>query len=116
MATSLRGFAPPRADDAVLSEIVQRIVALYRPERVYLFGSTARGDAGPDSDYDLLVIVPDDTPAELRRAGPAYLALWDLGVGADVVIYTKTAFERRVGAKSSLPATVMREGKLVYGA
>ena len=104
------------ADDAILREIVGKVVAVYRPERVYLFGSTARGDAGPDSDYDLLVIVPDDTPPELRRAGPAYLALWDLGVGADVVIYTKTAFDRRVDVKASLPATVMREGKLVYGA
>lgn len=45
--------------DPVLSEIVRRLVAAYEPERIYLFGSKARGDEGPDSDYDLLVVVPD---------------------------------------------------------
>jgi predicted nucleotidyltransferase len=48
------------ARDPTLAEIVRRLVAAYQPERIYLFGSVARGEAGPDSDYDLLVIVPDD--------------------------------------------------------
>jgi predicted nucleotidyltransferase len=41
--------------DAVLAEIVRRLIAEFQPERIYLFGSRARGDAGPDSDYDLLM-------------------------------------------------------------
>lgn len=48
--------------DPVLAEIVRRLVEAYQPERIYLFGSVARGDAGPNSDYDLLVVVPDDAP------------------------------------------------------
>jgi predicted nucleotidyltransferase len=43
--------------DAVLAEIVRRLVAGFQPERIYLFGSHARGDAGPDSDYDLLMVL-----------------------------------------------------------
>jgi predicted nucleotidyltransferase len=45
----------PTADmqDAFINEVVRRLVDLYQPERVYLFGSAARGDSGPDSDLDL---------------------------------------------------------------
>jgi len=50
-----------------VAEIVRRLVELYRPERIYLFGSSARGTAGPDSDYDFMVVVPDDTPREVRE-------------------------------------------------
>src|ERR1039458_1815733 len=44
----------PSHRDPLLGEIVRRLTDVYRPERIYLFGSTARGDAGPDSDYDLM--------------------------------------------------------------
>ena len=43
-----------------IEEITRRLVEFYRPVRIYLFGSEARGDAGPDSDLDFLVVVPDD--------------------------------------------------------
>ena len=50
-----------------LEEIVRRLVAAYRPERVFLFGSRARGEAGPDSDYGLLFGRPDNSSGD--RAG-----------------------------------------------
>jgi hypothetical protein len=58
-------------EDPALDEIVRRLVASYQPLEVYLFGSKARGDSGPDSDYDLLVVVPNDAPpgAEAKPAG-----------------------------------------------
>ena len=40
-------------EDVRLAEIVRRLAEAYQPERIYLFGSKARGDEGPDSDYDL---------------------------------------------------------------
>ena len=54
--------------DARLAEAVRRLIEAYAPEKVYLFGSAARGDAGPDSDYDLLLVVPDDAPPERTRS------------------------------------------------
>lgn len=51
-----------------LGEMVRRLVEAYEPDRVYLFGSRARGDSGPDSDYDVLVVVPDDAPPERGRS------------------------------------------------
>ena len=50
--TQIETFRPPSADDPVLPEVVRRLVEAYHPLRIYLFGSAARGDAGPDSDYD----------------------------------------------------------------
>ncbi len=102
--------------DAKLAEIVDRLVAAYHPERLYLFGSQARGDAGPDSDYDLLMVVPDDASEARRRSGLAYDVLWGTGTATDVIIWEKSRFDRRAQVVCSLPATVLREGKLIYGA
>jgi predicted nucleotidyltransferase len=55
------------AVDRQLNELVRRLVEAYKPQQIYLFGSKARGDEGPDSDYDLVLIVPDDAPAEHRK-------------------------------------------------
>ena len=46
-------------DQKTLDEIIRRIVEVARPEKIVLFGSAATGRMGPDSDLDLLVIMPD---------------------------------------------------------
>lgn len=102
--------------DPRLAEVVRRLVAAYRPEQVYLFGSVARGEAGPDSDYDLLVVVPDEAPPELRRSRLAYEALCGTGTAADVLVCTRSYFEARRHLRASLPGTVLREGRLLHAA
>jgi len=108
-------FNPPAAGDSVLAEAVRRLVEAYHPERIYLFGSVARGDSGPDSDYDLLVVVPDNASPKRRRSRLAYEALLGTGAAADVLVCTSSYFERRRLLKASLPGTVLREGRLVHG-
>jgi predicted nucleotidyltransferase len=103
-------------EDPALDEIVRRLVASYQPLEVYLFGSKARGDFGPDSDYDLLVVVPDDAPPERKRSRLAYEALRGTGLAADVLVCTRSYFEPRRSLKASLPGTVLREGRLLHGA
>jgi len=103
-------------DDLVLAEIVRRLVATYEPERIYLFGSKARGDAGPDSDYDLMVVVPDDAPPVRRRSRLAYEALRGTGRAADVLVCTRSSFDSRLHVRASLPATIVSEGRLLHAA
>ncbi len=103
-----------RADDALLDEIVRRLVQTYAPECVYLFGSEARGDAGPDSDYDILVIVPDDADPSRCRARAGYEALWGLERSGDIVVCTRARFESRISAPWSIPQAVAREGVALY--
>lgn len=102
--------------DPVLAEIVRRLVTAYQPERIYLFGSKARGDAGPDSDYDRLLVAPDGAPAERRDSTLAYEVLWGVKTAADVIVWEKSRFERRSRVVCSLPATVLREGRVLYAA
>ena len=101
-------------DDPTLSEIVRRLVAAFEPEEIYLFGSKARGEAGPDRDYDLLVVVPDHAPPERRRSRLAYQVLRGTRAAADVLVWSRSAFSSRLHLAASLPAVVRREGKLLY--
>ena len=110
------GLSLSSLDDGDLAEIVRRLVEAYEPERVYLFGSKARGDAGADSDYDLMLVVPDDAPPERTRSRLAYERLWGSPTAADVLVWKKSRFDGRLHLKASLPSTVVREGKLIYAA
>jgi uncharacterized protein len=100
----------------ILREVVQRLVCAYAPERIYLFGSTGRGDTQPDSDLDLMIVVPDNASAVRRRSRLAYQVLRGTGTAVDVLVWTKRSFDERLHLKASLPATVIREGKLLYAA
>ncbi len=106
--------SPSSIPDRALAEMVRRLVEAYRPERIYLFGSRARSDFGPDSDYDLLVVVPDSTPPDRKRSRLAYEVLRGTGVAADILVWTREAFDRRLHLRASLPFAVAAEGKLLY--
>ena len=105
------------AEDVVsLAGIVERLIDAYDPERIYLFGSKARGDYGPDSDFDLLVVVPDSASDERKRSRLAYERLWGTATASDVLVWTRDRFESRSHLRASLPGTVLREGKILYAA
>jgi predicted nucleotidyltransferase len=108
--------SPAVLKDQALAEIVRRLIAAYEPERIYLFGSRARGDSGTDSDYDLMVVVPDSAPPERMRSRLAYEALRGTGTAADVLVWSQEAFECRLHLRASLPSTVVSEGTLLYEA
>jgi predicted nucleotidyltransferase len=100
----------------VLDEIVERLVRALAPQRVYLFGSRARGDGGRDSDFDLLIVVPaSDLPGHARDR-IALRALRGLRVPVDVLVLTREEFDRKRNVVCSLPATVDREGRVLYAA
>ncbi len=105
---------PILQEDTALAEIIRRLVETFQPERIYLFGSKARNDAGTDSDYDLMVIVSDDAKRERRQIRRAYEALRGTGTAADVLVWTSRDFNSRLHLAASLPATIQREGRLVY--
>ncbi len=99
--------------DRLLSEAVERIRKALEPERIILFGSRARGQVRPDSDYDLLVIQESPQP-RYRRAVRAYMALADLPVEFDVIVYTPGEVREWSAVPQAFVTTAMREGKLVY--
>ena len=104
------------AEDPTLVEILHRLVETYQPERIYLFGSVARGDGDADSDYDLLIVVPNDAPPERRRSRLAYEVLRGTGTPVDALVCSHDWFFSRVHLRASLPGTVLREGRLLHAA
>ena len=112
----MSGIIEPQVQDPLLGEIVQRLVNACRPERIYLFGSRARGEVTADSDYDIMVVVARSDEPAYRRAQRAHSLLWDLGAAADILVWTREAFDSRVHLRASLPATIAREGRLLYAA
>ena len=101
--------------EQTIREITRRLVDFYHPVKIYLFGSVARGDADNDSDLDFCVVVPDDTPAAKFRPGATRGALAGVAAAADIVPWRRTDFEARAAyVKASLPATVVREGCVLY--
>lgn len=105
-----------RLRDPGLADAVSRLVEAYAPERIYLFGSRARGDVGADSDYDLLIVVADNAPTERRHSQLAYRSLRGTGAAVDILVWTRKDFESRLHLNASLPSTVVREGKILYAA
>ncbi len=98
-----------------LQEIVDRLVQGLQPERIYLFGSQARGQAGDSSDVDLLVIVPDSGLPRYQREVLSYDLLWGVTVPVDVIVLTQAEFQQASRVRTSLASTVRTEGKLLYG-
>lgn len=110
------GTPPAQAEEDLLDEIVRRLVQALQPERIYLFGSRARGDARPDSDYDLLVVVKEPTGDGREMEQRAYGAMWGLHAPVEIVVMTTDYFDWMLDAAASLPATVQREGRLLHAA
>lgn len=105
----------PSPEEA-LERTVATLVEAFDPERVYLFGSRARGDAAVDSDYDLMLVVRDSPLSKWERMREAYDVKPYLGIAVDVLVWTRDEFDTRLHLKASLPATIEREGRLLYRA
>ena len=109
MVTSVDERANPQ-----LAKVVHRLVEVFQPERIYLFGSQARGDASADSDYDLLMVVPHTEKRAVKQMAEARDAVSDIKLPAEIIVFTKEQFDRQVPVVTSLAATVVREGRLLY--
>ena len=99
-----------------LAQIVERLVAAFHPDHIYAFGSQVRGEAVPQDDVDLLIVVPSTREPAHRLAQAASHALPVHALAIDILVMARDEFERRSHATSSLPATVLREGRTLYAA
>jgi HEPN domain-containing protein/predicted nucleotidyltransferase len=102
---------------AVAQPLLERIVDAIRdplsPELILLFGSRAMGGAREDSDYDLMVVLPDGSDLE-RDRHEACDALHSIGIAADVLVRSASDYQRRQADPGFLDWLVSRQGVLLY--
>jgi predicted nucleotidyltransferase len=111
---SLERHASQDSSSTLLEEAVRRLVVGINPLRIYLFGSRARQDAGPDSDYDLFTVVSkSDAPAH-SRSQQARHYLRGLNASFDIIVLTSEEWTRQLRSGVSLANAVVKEGKLIH--
>ncbi len=102
-------------DTELLKELVRRIVESVQPLRVILFGSGARGEIGPNSDLDVLVVMPDGCD-RLAVAQTLHCRLSDLGTAKDIVVVQASDVERYGRNPYLIIHSALSEGKELYHA
>jgi predicted nucleotidyltransferase len=101
--------------DMILA-VTEKLVAVYNPITIYLFGSYAWGTPNEDSDIDIMVIVKESNEKSYKRMKPAYVALRELDGPRDIFVYTIDEFEKYVKEVSSLCYKIKEEGVKLYEA
>lgn len=100
-------------DTQILAEVIKRIIAVDRPERIILFGSAAREEMDVHSDLDLLIVA---RPGTHRRhlAQRIYQNLLGVGHPVDIVVVTPEDIEQYGSANGLVLEPALREGKTIY--
>jgi hypothetical protein len=119
--------ASPRAASAALDQrghsidlgpiapILERVVQRWNPLQIWLFGSRARGDAGVDSDWDLLAVVPDcPEPADFDDPMTVWRVKRQPGVPSDLIVYRVSDFAADRTVPNTLAYATRLDGILVY--
>lgn len=96
-----------------IAQVVQRIIESVHPIRIIVFGSAARGEMTPDSDLDLLVVMPDGTP-RLETTKKLHLQMFGIPVAVDLLVATLSDIEKHRDNIGLVYRTILREGKQVY--
>ena len=105
----------PAARDRVIADLVHQIVARVGPLRIILFGSSATGTTRPDSDIDLLIVMPEGTHRR-RTAQQLYLEIQNVPIAFDLVVATPADLERHRDNPGLIYRRILTEGRELYAA
>jgi predicted nucleotidyltransferase len=103
-----------KPDPAIIAELVKSVVRAAQPEKIVLFGSAARGEMGPNSDYDVLVIKRGKF--NKHRLTVAIYHEFSGGAAVDIILATPEEIDRYGDAHCLVYYPALREGKVIYEA
>ncbi|MFQ5629526.1 MAG: nucleotidyltransferase domain-containing protein [bacterium] len=102
-----------KPDAQMLADLVLRIVEIANPQRIILFGSAARGKMGPNSDLDVLVVVPDGMHRR-KTAQSIYRNMIGFGFAKDIVVATDSDIKEHGSNPHLIFKQALEEGKELY--
>lgn len=97
-----------------IEEVKNKLIKVYSPLSIYIFGSYAWGDPTPDSDLDLLIVVNKLKKNRAKLLSEGHLALFGSNISKDILLYSKEEFEKSSNDKTSLSYKIKNEGKEIY--
>jgi len=97
----------------IIDNLIERIVNAVHPIRIILFGSAARGAMGPNSDIDVMVVVPDGTHRS-NTVRYLYKQIFGFGFPVDILVVTPGVLEQHKDNIGLIYRSVLAEGKEVY--
>jgi predicted nucleotidyltransferase len=100
---------------SILRDIIRRVVEASEPDKIIMFGSAARGEMGPNSDVDLLIIEGGKFN-RWRITTDIYRHLSGAHAPVDVMVVTPEEVERYRETHCQVICPALKEGKIVYGA
>jgi predicted nucleotidyltransferase len=100
-------------NEDILTETVRRIVNSVQPKKIVLFGSAVRGEMGPDSDIDLLIVIPSGGHRR-KTAQTIYRNLIGVGFAADIIVVTEEDIEQFRDHIGMVIRPALEEGKVLY--
>ena len=94
--------------------VVAKLVSVYSPRQIYLFGSQARQDSNKDSDIDFLVIKESNEPRYKRAINFRRELRGNNLYPVDILVYTPQEFSEEFNIKGTIPYYALKEGRLLY--
>ena len=101
-----------RIPQKAIDQVVEQIAEKFKPQKIILFGSYARGNPRPESDVDLLVVM--DTPLKESRQSLEIRRYLDVMFGMDLIVHTPKRLKERVDMGDWFLRDVLKEGKVLY--
>ena len=97
----------------ILNEITRRIVETAHPRKIILFGSAERGEMGPNSDLDVLVVIPSGIHRR-KTARSIYRNLIGVGFAVDIVVVNEQDIERYKDNSGLVIKSALEQGRILY--
>ena len=112
MRNEREGMRTKKLDRETLDDIIRRVVEVAQPERIVLFGSAARGEMGPHSDVDILVV--KDCASRRSLSAKIRQNLYRVQVPMDVIVVTPDDVNRFKDTHGLVIKPALKEGTVVY--
>jgi len=99
---------------AIIEEVKKRLVEVYNPVAIYVFGSYAWGAPTKESDLDILIVIDESDETSYKRPVAGYRALRGVRIAKDLIVKTKEEFEASSNDVTTLGYKIKKDGELIY--